>query len=144
MDTYRVGQVLEATVTKLAAFGAFARLQGPVEGLIHISELADRMVQHPREIVREGDRVMVKIVKIEPDRKRIGLSIKQVREDEAAEMASRFRAGEGEHRVERPALSADKAAQLAQAMSAQGGNTAAADGGAEAGAAAEQQTQQTG
>ncbi len=126
-DKYQVGQVMEATITKLAAFGAFARLQGPVEGLIHISELADRVVQHPREVVREGERVTVKIVKMEPERRRIGLSLKQVKESEAMEAMDQYRSsGEGEHRVERPALSAGMAAQLAEAVSARGGATAPA------------------
>lgn len=114
----QVGQVMSATITKLATFGAFARLPGNVEGLIHISELADRVVQHPKDVVREGQDIAVKIVKIEPDRRRIGLSIKQVAEWEAAEIVRQFQSKEGEHRVERPAMDATTAAQLTQAMSA--------------------------
>ena len=116
----QVGQVTGATITKLATFGAFARLDENIEGLIHISELADRVIQHPKEVVREGEQVVVKIVKIEPDRRRIGLSIKQVAEREADEIMRQFHSKEGEqqHRVERPALDATMAAQLAQAVSA--------------------------
>ena len=66
-------------VTKLAPFGAFARIEGPLEGLIHISELVDRRVTHPRDVVREGDVLPLKIVRIERDRHRLGLSLKQVR-----------------------------------------------------------------
>ena len=74
---YQVGDLVQGKVTKLTAFGAFVRVEGPVEGLVHISELADRRVQHPKEVVREGDVLAFKIVKIEPERHRLGLSLKQ-------------------------------------------------------------------
>jgi small subunit ribosomal protein S1 len=79
IDKYAVGQVVTGQVTKLAPFGAFARIEGPLEGLIHISELVDRRVTHPRDVVREGDVLPLKIVRIERDRHRLGLSLKQVR-----------------------------------------------------------------
>ncbi|MDA1095743.1 MAG: S1 RNA-binding domain-containing protein [Chloroflexi bacterium] len=71
------GQIVQGTVTRLAAFGAFARLDGNVEGLIHISELADRHIRHPREVVTEGETYTLKILRIEPERRRLGLSLKQ-------------------------------------------------------------------
>lgn len=111
---YQVGQVVPATITKLASFGAFARLEGGIEGLIHISELTDRVIHHPKEAVREGDQVKVKIVKLDLDRRRIGLSLKQVEESGEGE---EFRQIEGEYRIERPALGAALAAELAQAVS---------------------------
>lgn len=77
---YREGQIVIGQVTKLAPFGAFVRLEGPVEGLIHISELADRRLNHPREVVEEGEPVPVKILRIEHDRHRLGLSLRQARE----------------------------------------------------------------
>jgi len=77
---YREGQVVPGQVTKLAPFGAFVRLEGPVEGLIHISELVDRRINHPREVVQENDVVPVKIVRIEYDRHRLGLSLRQARD----------------------------------------------------------------
>jgi len=77
---YREGQIVPGQVTKLAPFGAFVRLEGPIEGLIHISELVDRRINHPREVVDEGDVVPVKIVRIEYDRHRLGLSLRQARE----------------------------------------------------------------
>ena len=117
-EKYRVGEVTEATITKLASFGAFARIEGSIEGLIHISELADRIIQHPREIVHEGEQVAVRIVKVEADRRRIGLSLKQVKDVEAAEALERYQQGQTEHRVERPALDAGTAAQLEEAMAA--------------------------
>lgn len=77
---YREGQIVPGQVTKLAPFGAFVRLDGPVEGLIHISELVDRRINHPKEIVSEDDVVPVKIVRIEHDRHRLGLSLRQARD----------------------------------------------------------------
>ena len=80
-DRYQVGDVVEATVTKLTNFGAFARVEDSVEGLIHISELTSRMINHPREVVREGDAVQLKILRIEPERRRLGLSLKQAEQE---------------------------------------------------------------
>ncbi|MDA1347723.1 MAG: S1 RNA-binding domain-containing protein [Chloroflexi bacterium] len=81
-DRYNVEDIVDATVTKLTNFGAFARIEGSVEGLIHISELTPRMIAHPREVVTEGQAVRVKILRIEPDRKRLGLSLRQAEEKE--------------------------------------------------------------
>ena len=86
-DRYQVGDLVDAKVTKLTNFGAFARVEGAVEGLIHISELTARMVTHPREVVKEGDEVKVKILRIEPERRRLGLSLKQAGEEEGTEAA---------------------------------------------------------
>jgi small subunit ribosomal protein S1 len=83
-EQYNVGDVVPATVTKLTNFGAFARVEGAegsVEGLIHISELSSRMISHPREVVREGDAVKLKILRIEPERRRLGLSLVQAQEE---------------------------------------------------------------
>jgi small subunit ribosomal protein S1 len=80
---YQVGQLVSATVTRLTEFGAFARLEEGVEGLIHISELSERPLTDPRQVVREGDVVTVKVLRIEPERRRIALSLRQAQ----AEMA---------------------------------------------------------
>ncbi|MCH6556060.1 MAG: S1 RNA-binding domain-containing protein, partial [Chloroflexi bacterium] len=77
---FREGQIVPGQVTKLAPFGAFVRLDGPIEGLIHISELVDRRINHPKEIVDEDGVVPVKIVRIEHDRHRLGLSLRQARD----------------------------------------------------------------
>lgn len=74
---YAEGQLVRGTITKLATFGAFAHIDGPVEGLIHISELADRRIQHPKEVVKEGDVLTLKIIRIESDRRRLALSLRQ-------------------------------------------------------------------
>jgi small subunit ribosomal protein S1 len=81
VDKYQVGRVVPGMVTKLVTFGAFARIEGPVEGLIHVSELVDRRIAHPKEVVREGDLLPLKIVRIERDRHRLGLSLRDARED---------------------------------------------------------------
>ena len=77
---FREGQIVPGQVTKLAPFGAFVRLDGPIEGLIHISELVDRRINHPKEIVDEEAVLPVKIVRIEHDRHRLGLSLRQARD----------------------------------------------------------------
>ena len=81
-ERYQVGDIVEATVTKLTNFGAFARVEGSVEGLIHISELTSRIINHPREVVGEGDTIRLKILRIEPERRRLGLSLKEAQEEE--------------------------------------------------------------
>ena len=85
-ERYAVGQLVDATVTKLTNFGAFARLDDGIEGLIHLSELSDRRVGHARDILREGQRMRLRIIRIDPQRRRIGLSLKQAPEEEYTEM----------------------------------------------------------
>lgn len=80
-DRYEVGQVVGATITRLAAFGAFAKMDDAIEGLIHISEMADYRINHPKEIVQEGDEVQVRVIRIDPQHRRIGLSLRQASED---------------------------------------------------------------
>src|SRR5579859_3305067 len=77
---YHVGQLVKGTITKLAKFGAFARLvdNPEIEGLIHISELADHRVNHPKEVVNEGESLPLRVVKIDTEQRRIGLSLKRV------------------------------------------------------------------
>ncbi len=79
ISRYEVGDVVPGVVTKVVAFGAFTRLPGPVEGLAHVSELVDRRINSPDEILTEGDVVPLKIVRIEHDRHRLGLSLREGR-----------------------------------------------------------------
>jgi small subunit ribosomal protein S1 len=79
-ERYHLGQVVEGTITQLASFGAFARIEDGVEGLIHVSEMGDGRVQHPRDVVQEGDVVQARIIRIDPARKRMGLSMRQPNE----------------------------------------------------------------
>jgi small subunit ribosomal protein S1 len=77
-NTYEVGQIVHGRITKLVNFGAFARIgDSGVEGLIHISELSDRRVTHPKEVVNEGDEYDLRIIRIDTDKRRLGLSLKQ-------------------------------------------------------------------
>ena len=78
---YAVGDVVSGVVTKIVPFGAFTRLPGPVEGLVHVSEVVDRRIAHPEEVLAEGDVVPVKIVRIEHDRHRLGLSLREGRRE---------------------------------------------------------------
>lgn len=84
---YYVGQLVEGTITKVVKFGAFARLKDEdVEGLIHISELSDKHISHPREVVREGDVVTLRVIRIDEQNRRIGLSFKQVYSEEYTDL----------------------------------------------------------
>ncbi len=84
-ERYAVGQLVDATITKLTNFGAFARLDDGIEGLIHLSEISDRRVGHARDMLREGQRMRLRIIRIDPQRRRIGLSLKQAPEEEYTE-----------------------------------------------------------
>jgi small subunit ribosomal protein S1 len=76
--TFQVGQLVEGKITRLTKFGAFARLEGELEGLIHISEISDKRIEHPKEVLKEGDVVTLRIIKIDPQNHRIGLSLRKV------------------------------------------------------------------
>tara|TARA_B100001123_G_scaffold187233_1_gene214035 strand:- start:29 stop:1204 length:1176 start_codon:yes stop_codon:yes gene_type:complete len=80
-ERYEHGQLVEGTITKLADFGAFARVEHGIEGLIHISEITPRTIRHPREVLSEGDVVSLKVLSVEADRRRLGLSLKQAIEE---------------------------------------------------------------
>jgi small subunit ribosomal protein S1 len=80
ISAHRPGDVLEGAVTKVVAFGAFVEVLPGVEGLVHISELADRHVENPSEVVEPGKTLNVKILEIDEERRRLSLSIKQVEE----------------------------------------------------------------
>jgi small subunit ribosomal protein S1 len=86
-ERYHVGQLVEGTVTKLVKFGAFARIYDEdIEGLIHVSELSDERIGHPREVVAEGDIRTLRVIRIDPDKRRIGLSLKRVASSEYLDM----------------------------------------------------------
>jgi small subunit ribosomal protein S1 len=78
VENLREGQLIEGTITHLTKFGAFARLDEDLEGLIHVSELSEARVNHPKEVVKEGDVLILRIIKIDPERRRIGLSLRKV------------------------------------------------------------------
>jgi small subunit ribosomal protein S1 len=77
-ETYEVGQIVRGRITKLVNFGAFARLEKDgIEGLIHVSELTERRIVHPKEVVSEGEEYDLRIIRIDTDKRRMGLSLKQ-------------------------------------------------------------------
>jgi small subunit ribosomal protein S1 len=78
--THQMGQIVPGKVTKLVPFGAFVRVEEGIEGLVHISELAERHVEIPEQVVQVNDDVMVKIIDIDLERRRISLSLKQANE----------------------------------------------------------------
>ncbi|MBN1370713.1 MAG: S1 RNA-binding domain-containing protein [Anaerolineaceae bacterium] len=75
---FQIGMLVEATITRLTKFGAFARLEKDLEGLIHISEISEKRIDHPKEVLKEGDTVTLRIIKIDPANHRIGLSLRRV------------------------------------------------------------------
>ena len=79
--THAIGQIVPGKVTKLVPFGAFVRVEEGIEGLVHISELAERHVDVPDQIVTVGEEAMVKVIDIDLERRRISLSLKQADED---------------------------------------------------------------
>ncbi|HYI56378.1 MAG TPA: 30S ribosomal protein S1, partial [Microlunatus sp.] len=78
--THQIGQIVPGKVTKLVPFGAFVRVEEGIEGLVHVSELAERHVEIPEQVVQVNDDVMVKIIDIDLERRRISLSLKQANE----------------------------------------------------------------
>jgi small subunit ribosomal protein S1 len=87
IDETHQGDVVVGRITKVVTFGAFAEILSGVEGLIHISELADHHVENPRDVVNQGDEVNVKVIEIDAERRRLSLSLKRV---EAGETVKRI------------------------------------------------------
>jgi len=78
VQKYSVGQLVEGVITRLTKFGAFARLDGDIEGLIHISEIAEHRIEHPKEVLKEGETKSLRVIRIDADQHRIGLSLRKV------------------------------------------------------------------
>lgn len=78
VQKYSVGQLVEGVITRLTKFGAFARLEGDIEGLIHISEIAEHRIEHPKEVLKEGEVKSLRVIRIDADQHRIGLSLRKV------------------------------------------------------------------
>ena len=88
---FKVGDIIDGTVTKLVNFGAFVRVREGLEGLIHISELTHQRVAHPGDVVHEGQTLKLKIISLDSERHRLGLSLKQAEEPPAARAGARRR-----------------------------------------------------
>lgn len=78
VEHLKEGQLVEGKITHLTKFGAFARLSEELEGLIHLSEISEQRIAHPKEVVKEGEQVTLRIIKIDPERRRIALSLRKV------------------------------------------------------------------
>jgi small subunit ribosomal protein S1 len=112
VSQFSAGQILTATVTKLVAFGAFARVAEGVEGLIHISELANERIGHPKQVLQVGDTVMVRVLSVDAARRRLSLSLRQAHQlDETGGQAP---AGDN---MPSSDVSTDSAPELASAAS---------------------------
>jgi small subunit ribosomal protein S1 len=74
---FQVGELIQGTVTNVVNFGAFVRVEEGLEGLVHITELAEGTFMHPRNVVHEGDQVRVRILNIDSAEHRLGLSLRQ-------------------------------------------------------------------
>ena len=114
--THQIGQIVPGKVTKLVPFGAFVRVEEGIEGLVHISELAERHVEIPEQVVQVGDDCMVKVIDIDLDRRRISLSLKQANE------------GVTPSRRLRPALYVMAASSDTRATTVPGGSTRTGSG----------------
>src|SRR5688500_17805773 len=110
---YEVGQLVRGAVTQLANFGAFARIEDGIEGLIHVSELTDERITHPKQVVKEGDELLLRIIRIDPQRRRMGLSLRRALDTPDSELIAVF--GE-EILEERDAL----AARIRERLEAEG------------------------
>ena len=88
-EKYQPGQIVRGPVTKITNFGVFVGLEDGLEGLLHISELADHKVENPEEVVKVGEEIEVKVLRVDPDERKIGLSRKRVEWAEEAETAER-------------------------------------------------------
>lgn len=111
-DTYDVGQLVEGTVTKVTDFGVFALIKEGVEGLIHVSELAEPAPNHPSAMVKEGERLLLRIVRLDVRRRRLGLSLKRVLQSEWDEWAAQFEEPEEPHLEETELAEAAKWEEL--------------------------------
>lgn len=82
LNNYEINQIVDGVITKLTNFGAFARIDDRIEGLIHISEISEKNITHPREVLAEGQKVRLRIIHIDAERRRMGLSMRQVAEQQ--------------------------------------------------------------
>ena len=104
-EKYKVGSVVRGTVVNLTSFGAFTKLEEGIEGLIHISELADRRIEKPEEIVSVGDELDLKVINLSPKDRRIGLSLKALLAEQERAAAPDEEEKPARTRPERPSRS---------------------------------------
>ena len=110
---FKVGDIIDGTVTKLVNFGAFVRVRDGLEGLIHISELSHQRVAHPGDVVHEGQSLKLKIISLDSERHRLGLSLKQAEEPPARPVVEAGAPGRRRAHPAHPAPSAGRARSAA-------------------------------
>lgn len=93
LEQIKVGEVLEGTVQRITSFGAFVDIGG-IDGLVHISELSWNRVETPSEVIQEGDKVKVKVLKVDPENDKVSLSIKATQPSPFEQAADRIKAGD--------------------------------------------------
>ena len=111
---HRIGDVVQGRVTKIVAFGAFVEIYEGIEGLVHISELANRHVERPDEVVSVGQQVQVKVIEIDSDRRRLSLSIKRVEGQQVEPMIKPEPEAESEADDHDEVLAAEAVAEVAE------------------------------
>ena len=102
-EKYKIGTVVRGEIMNLTSFGAFAKLEDAVEGLIHISELADRRIEKPEEIVSIGDQLELKVIHLDVNERRIGLSLKAALAEQERATTVQFQEEQSESNDEEPA-----------------------------------------
>ncbi len=133
VEAYPVGTIVDGTVTKLVPFGVFVQLGDATEGLVHISEMAPRHIEAPAQVVKVGDVVKVKVMEVNPERRRISLSMKAA----AAELGIEIAVDEDYVVEERPARKARRTEGDREAAAPAAEEPAAEEAPAEAEAEAE-------
>lgn len=93
-EKYAIGTIVRGKIVNITSFGAFAKLEEGVEGLIHISELDERHVDNPEEIVSVGEELELKVISLDTEERRIGLSLKEARADQEQSVISRYMEGQ--------------------------------------------------
>jgi len=127
ISEHRIGDVVSGKVTKIVAFGAFVEIYAGIEGLVHISELANRHVERPDEVVSVGQPVQVKIIEIDSERRRLSLSMKRVSEDEAASATPALQGGEAAPAVSATGETSSGPAATSESPAPQAGEMAATE-----------------
>jgi small subunit ribosomal protein S1 len=88
-ELYHIGQLVEGTVSRVEPFGAFISLEPGIEALLHVSQISDQPIQDPRGELYEGQQLLTRVISIEADRQRLGLSLKEVTENEMDQWVAR-------------------------------------------------------
>lgn len=118
-EKYLVGQLIEGVITRIMDYGAFVEIEAGVEGLLHTSQLSRTPVNDPHQVIQEGETHLLRVISIEPDRQRIGLSLKQVTANEQIEwMARRSAMPEPAPAAPKPSKSQRRAAREAERKAA--------------------------